>query len=91
MTREEASDIINNYFFYTVLPRCNGKVVNKRKLEEAMKMAIEALKQPERIKAKWIDARDYCGEFLCSNCHNTNINKVYHYCPYCGAELEVEQ
>jgi len=52
MTREEASEIINNYFFYTVLPRCNGKVVNKRKLEEAINMAIKALKQPEIVKCE---------------------------------------
>ena len=44
--------------------------------------------QPEQKKGKWIDARDYCGEFMCSNCHETNINNFYKYCPHCGAEME---
>ena len=44
----------------------------------------------ERKKGKWIDARDFCGEFLCSNCHETNINNFYKYCPHCGAEIEIK-
>ncbi|MBQ6342842.1 MAG: hypothetical protein IJI41_06945 [Anaerolineaceae bacterium] len=54
----------------------------------AFDMAIEALKQPKRKKGKWIDTRVYCGEFLCSNCHETNINNFYKYCPNCGAEMK---
>lgn len=41
----------------------------------------------ERQKAEWIDVRDYCGEFMCSNCKETNINNSYKYCPYCGADM----
>lgn len=41
-------------------------------------------------KGKWIDTRDYCGEFMCSNCHETNINNFYKYCPHCGAEMSEE-
>lgn len=57
------------------------------------KVAVDALKtmpsaQPEQKKGKWIDARDHCGEFLCSNCHETNINNFYNYCPHCGAKME---
>lgn len=47
--------------------------------------------QPEWKKGKWVDARDYCGEFLCSNCHETNINNSYNYCPYCGAKMKEEE
>lgn len=42
-------------------------------------------------KGKWIDARDHCGEFLCSNCHETNINNSYKYCPHCGADMMEEE
>lgn len=56
--------------------------------KEYFDMAIEALNRPEQKKGKWIDARDYCGEFMCSNCHETNINNFYKYCPHCGAEME---
>ena len=44
--------------------------------------------QPAQKTGRWIDTRDYCGEFMCSNCHETNINNFYKYCPYCGAEME---
>lgn len=64
------------------------RIISENK--EVYCMAIEALKQPERKKGKWIDARNYCGEFLCSNCHETNINNSYKYCPNCGAEMEGE-
>lgn len=59
MTREEAIEIINSYFFYTVPPRCNGKVVNLRKLEEAIKMALEALK---KLK-EWEEYKDECDSY----------------------------
>ena len=42
MKREEASEIINSYFFYTVLPRCNGKVVNPDSSENEVRRAILA-------------------------------------------------
>ena len=45
----------------------------------------------ERKKAEWIDVRDYCGEFMCSNCKETNINNSYKYCPYCGADMRGKQ
>lgn len=77
MTNQEAIMVLN------MVEAHGGLVI------EAKKKAIEALIQPERKKGKWIDARDYCGEFLCSNCHETNINNSYKYCPYCGAEMEV--
>ena len=54
--------------------------------EEALKALPSA--RPEQKKGKWIDTRDYCGEFMCSNCHETNINNFYKYCPYCGAEMK---
>lgn len=83
MTREKAAKILNRFFSCIIFPRCSGK----RMLKEAVDTAFEALKQPEQKKGKWIDARDHCGEFLCSNCHETNINNSYKYCPYCGAEM----
>lgn len=102
MTREEASEIINSYFFYTVLPRCNGKVVNSRKLEEAIKMALEALNQPEPKKGKWIecervdytqfhpDYSSFYSTFRCTSCLKANYRKEK-YCPNCGAKMEVEE
>lgn len=47
--------------------------------------------EAERKEGKWIDTRDWCGEFLCSNCHETNINNSYKYCPHCGAKMKKEE
>lgn len=65
-----------------------------RKTEEAILCDVKGIINSaptieERKKGKWIDARDSCGEFLCSNCHETNINNFYKYCPHCGAQMEV--
>lgn len=78
MTRQEAISVLN-------MVEAHGDIVI-----EAKKKAIEALSQPVRKNGKWIDVRDYCGEFLCSNCHEINRNNFYKYCPYCGAEMEVD-
>jgi len=88
MTNEEA------HAFMEELQRIftRYRFISFDKLAEANGMAILALeKQMEQKKGKWIDARDRCGEFLCSNCHETNINNSYNYCPYCGAQMEKEE
>ena len=83
MTREEAIDTLE-----TIISWEEFGFYEEEK--EALEMALEALKEPEPIRGTWIDARDYCGEFLCSFCHETNINNFYKYCPNCGAEMEEE-
>lgn len=82
MTREEAIEKLTflrdnacNYYF-------------SDEDEDALTMAIEALKHPEPKKGKWIDAREYCSEFMCSNCHRLNRNNTYNFCPDCGARME---
>lgn len=40
------------------------------------------------IHAKWRDDREYCNEFMCTNCNEFNINNFYPYCPYCGAKMD---
>lgn len=34
---------------------------------------------------RWIDAREQCGEFMCSNCEFLCCTNQYNYCPNCGA------
>lgn len=74
--------------------RQTGVVVDKDELIKALKYDRGQYEKgyadakAERKTGRWIDARDHCGEFLCSNCHETNINNSYKYCPYCGAEME---
>lgn len=49
--------------------------------------AIEALPfvQREQKIGRWIDAREQCGEFMCSNCQFLCCTNQYNYCPNCGA------
>lgn len=61
----------------------------------AIGQAIQALKQPERIKAKWKIDWDW-GIATCTNCQHDydDADKGYliggemRFCPFCGAEIE---
>lgn len=77
MTREEAIKILSDESLSSVC--------------EAIDFAIDAFLNTGRKRAKWIDAREYCSEFMCSNCHRLNRNNTYNFCPDCGARMEVEQ
>ena len=62
-------------------------------LTAANHMAIEALKQPEQKKGKWISPsqnpefanKDFFND--CSVCGFTTMDKT-DFCPHCGAEME---
>lgn len=65
---------------------------------EVCKISLEALKQPERIKAKWKIDRD-SGIATCTNCNHDYddadngylLGEEMRYCPFCGAEMEAKQ
>lgn len=37
---------------------------------------------------RWIDAREYCGDYMCSNCETLYGTNKFNYCPYCGAKMD---
>ena len=37
---------------------------------------------------RWIDAREYCGDYLCSNCEALYGTNKFNYCPNCGAKMD---
>ena len=39
---------------------------------------------------RWIDAREYCGDYMCSNCESLYGTNKFNYCPNCGAKMEGE-
>ena len=41
----------------------------------------------EVVHGRWIDAREYCGDFLCSNCDALYGTNKFNYCPNCGADM----
>lgn len=93
MTRGEAIDALDNLL---------GMVEDNHgtDYDEAIKMAIDALKQPERKKGKWI--RHSIGHentpwgFDCSACGKwfvigEDTAEQYNFCPNCGAEMKGEE
>jgi rubrerythrin len=65
--------------------------------QEAYSMAISALvnKKEKRASGHWILKKKTVWDnalFECSNCKATLSNsEFFTYCPYCGAEMEVEE
>lgn len=64
---------------------------------QAVLMAIEALKQPEKKKAKWIVRHRHehypsgspYDEDVCPFCKRADHNGDGLYCGYCGAKVEI--
>lgn len=39
---------------------------------------------------RWIDVREYCGDYMCSNCETLYSTNKFNYCPNCGAKMDLE-
>lgn len=37
---------------------------------------------------RWIDLREYCGDYMCSNCETLYSTNKFNYCPSCGAKFD---
>lgn len=61
------------------------------RIQEALEMAIEVLKEQERKTAVWIYVHpiqgDDDGGYLCSQCRIGGYSKTK-YCPHCGFKME---
>lgn len=79
MTREDAIEILKD---------AESRVFHA-KLNNALKIAIEALKE-ERPHGKWLetDNRWGVGTWECSACTMYTIQR-FSFCPHCGASMEV--
>lgn len=94
MTREEAIE-------YLEIERTDYDmaVYKDSPIREALNMAIEALKVPERKKGKWVDEGLYrcsaCNElwvkWWAAYCPPARMYKEMKYCPNCGAKMEEEK
>lgn len=79
MTREEAIKMLVNATY-------SDEWQGNEDLTTANHMAIEALKQPEQKKAKWM-MNSGLGT-LCSNCYyKLETTGLLSRCPNCGAEM----
>ena len=45
----------------------------------------------EVVHGRWIDAREYCGDYMCSNCDALYGTNKFNYCPNCGAKMDGER
>ena len=39
---------------------------------------------------RWIDTREFCGDYMCSNCDALYGTNKFNYCPHCGAKMDLE-
>lgn len=100
MTKEEAIKELELLHVTTAAPA--GSVAGEacRTVNEALNMAIKALREPLRVRAHWERYRDIV---RCSNCEFgmfplayvfdgivcEGANVIPRYCPNCGAKMEV--
>lgn len=42
----------------------------------------------EVVHGSWIDAREYCGDYMCSNCDALYGTNKFNYCPNCGTKMD---
>ena len=81
MTNKEAINLLDNLL---------GMVEDNQNsdYDKALKMAIDALKQTERKKGKWINDGDPA-TWLCSNCgYRVTVYNNTKFCPNCRCEME---
>ena len=77
MNREEAIRIL----------KCDGFTSNPIEIDEALKIAIQALEESERPHGKWVVHDRPSLQYGCNICGNlTNINS--NFCPNCGARMK---
>ena len=95
MTREEAIEILKAHHMWTGELQ---KIIDVRKENKALEMAIQALSQ-EQKSGKWIEMDGYDGDvyYDCSECgeswttiEGTPWDNGMKFCPNCGSAMKGE-
>lgn len=99
MTREEAIWWVNHLFEIRKEEYFNkGMMEDAKEVEEAQRMAIEALKQKPVKHGKWIESKERSKHWYCSVCGcihtdpetgkwRETFDYRYPFCPNCGADM----
>lgn len=66
---------------------CDGLSVPIAVVQQNIKDATTIDAEPVR-HGRWIDAREYCGDYMCSNCEALYGTNKFNYCPNCGAKMD---
>ena len=45
----------------------------------------------EVVHARWVDVKELCGDYMCSNCDALYGTNKFNYCPNCGAKMDGER
>ena len=49
---------------------------------------IKPVDAVEVVHGRWIDVREYCGDYMCSKCESLYGTSKFNYCPHCGAKMD---
>jgi len=53
--------------------------------------AFPTVEAVEVVHARWVDVREICGDYMCSNCDALYGTNKFNYCPNCGADMRGEE
>ena len=89
VSRQTALDFIKDHSYPV---RYDGNSIEQGMTLTGIEQALNEVPsvQPEQKTMRWIDVREQCGEFMCSNCQFLCCTNQYSYCPDCGAKRESE-
>ena len=57
-------------------------------VDEVLAEVEDSVDAVEVVHGRWIDAREYCGDYMCSNCDALYGTNKFKYCPNCGAKMD---
>lgn len=91
VSRQAVIEHLSKRLYETALNNVDKSEVYTDIAENRLTVWVDELPsvQPEQKTGRWIDAREQCGEFMCSNCQFLCCTNQYNYCPNCGAKMEV--
>ena len=91
ISRQAVIEHLSKRLYETALNNVDKSEVYTDIAENRLTVWVDELPsvQPEQKTGRWIDAREQCGEFMCSNCQFLCCTNQYNYCPNCGAKMEV--
>lgn len=45
----------------------------------------------EHKRGYWMDTREFCGDYMCSNCDALYGTNKFNFCPNCGADMRPKE
>ena len=61
---------------------------SSRKMTAKEQMAYDLGKLDAVKHGRWLDTREFCGDFMCSHCDALYGTNKFNYCPNCGVKMD---